>query len=129
MSYLKQKCCKVYFPYVFGVFNEMLGIGLVTCEDKKSGNSFKHGEEKKLTSADWNVFFFFVSVKHNDLISNNVLLKSRNNVWVPKFAVKRKVTFKSNPETYILSNAERGCYNKIYPHLAYKLRNIYGSKT
>ena len=66
---------------------------------------------------------------HNDLMSNNVLLKLRNNVWIPKLAVMGKVTLKSNPETYMLSNTQRDCYNKIYPHLAYKLRNIYGSKT
>ena len=39
-----------------------------------------------------------------------------------------KVTLKSNPETCKLSNMQRERYNKIYPHLAYELRNIYGSK-
>ena len=41
----------------------------------------------------------------------------------------RKVTLKSNPEIYLLSNTQRDSYNKIYPHFAYELRNIYGSKT
>ena len=40
-------------------------------------------------------------VLHNDLMSNNVLLKLRNNVWIPKLAVMGKVILKSNPETYI----------------------------
>ena len=40
-----------------------------------------------------------------------------------------KVTLESNPETYKLSNTQRDRYNKIYPHLAYELSNIYGSKT
>ena len=65
----------------------------------------------------------------NDIMSNNVSLKLRNNVWMPKLAIMRKVTLKSNPETYMLSNTQRNFYNKIYLHLAYKLRNIYTSKT
>ena len=36
-----------YFPYVFGVFEGKLGMELISCEDKKSGNSLKHAEEKK----------------------------------------------------------------------------------
>ena len=40
-----------------------------------------------------------------------------------------KGTLKSNPETYKLSNAQRNHYNKIYPQLAYELRNIYDSNT
>ena len=42
-------------------------------------------------------------------MSNNVLLKLRNNVWIPKLAVMGKVTLKSNPETYILSNTQKDC--------------------
>ena len=106
---------------------------------QNSGNSFKHAEgKKKLTSADWNVICFSLAseVKYmhlknllqNDLMSNNVFLKLRNNAWIPKLAVMEKVTLKSNPETY-LSNSQSDCYNKIYTHLAYELSNIYGSKT
>ena len=40
-----------------------------------------------------------------------------------------KFTLKSNPETYKLSNTKSNRYNKIYPYLAYALRNIYGWKT
>ena len=40
-----------------------------------------------------------------------------------------KFTLKSNPETYKLTNTQGDSYNKIYPYLAYALRNIYGSKT
>ena len=61
-------------------------------------------------------------------MSNNVLLKLRNNVWMPKLVVFGKSTLKSNPETYILSKTQKYRY-KIYPHLSYKLRNIYGLKT
>ena len=66
---------------------------------------------------------------YNDLQTNNVLLKLRNNVCVPKLADIEKFTLKSNPETYKLSNTQRNCYNKIYRYLDYVLRNIYGSKT
>ena len=40
-----------------------------------------------------------------------------------------KVTLKSNPETYKLSNTQSDGYNKIYRHVAYKFSNIYGSKS
>ena len=66
-------------------------------------------KKKKLTSADWNVFCLrlasavkYMHLKnlwHSDLMSNNVLLKLRNNVWIPKLAVMGNVTLKSNPET------------------------------
>ena len=39
------------------------------------------------------------NVLHNDLKSNNVLLKLRNNVWIPELADVEKFTLKSNPET------------------------------
>ena len=65
---------------------------------------------------------------HNDLKSNNLLLNLRNNVWIPKLADMGRVTLKSNPETYKLSNMQRERYNKIYPHLAYELRNVYDWK-
>ena len=40
-----------------------------------------------------------------------------------------KVTLKSKLETYKISNTQRDRFNKIYPHLAYELMNVYGSKT
>ena len=97
-------------------------------------------KENKLTSADWNVICFSLASpvknmhlkklpKHNDLKPNNVLLKLRNNVRIPKLVDMGKVTLKPNPETYKLSNTQKNRYNKIYPHLANELRNIYGSKT
>ena len=66
---------------------------------------------------------------HNDLNSNNVLLKLRNNVWILSRYGKWKVSLKSNPETYKESKTQRDGYNELYPHLVYDLRNIYGSKT
>ena len=39
------------------------------------------------------------------------------------------VTLKFNPEVYKLSNTQRDRYNMIYLYLAYRLRNVYGSKT
>ena len=55
---------------------------------------------------------------HNDLTSN-VLLKIRNDTLMTKLADMGKFTLKSNPETYKLSNTQRGSYNKSYPKLAY----------
>ena len=61
-------------------------------------------KKNKRIRADWNVFCFslFQNLLRNDLMSNNVLLKLRNNVWIPKLTVMGKVTLKSNPETYKL---------------------------
>ena len=96
-------------------------------------------KENKLTSANWNAICFSVAsaakyihlknLLHNDLKSNDILLKLKNNVWILKLADTGKFTLKSNPETYKLSNTQRDSYNKIYPYLAYALRNIYGSMT
>ena len=62
---------------------------------------------------------------HNDLKSNNVLLKLKNNARVLTLADTGKFTLKSNLEIYKLSNMQSGCYNKIYLYLAHTLRNIY----
>ena len=96
-----------YFPYVFGVFDGKLGMELITYEDKKVLTVLSMQKKKKLTSADWNVFCSslasavkYVHLKnlfHNDLMSNNVLLKLRN-VWIPKLAVMGKAALESNPE-------------------------------
>ena len=67
---------------------------LITCEDNKVVTVLSMQKENKLTSADWNIICFslasaikYMHIKnllHNDLKSNNVLLKLRNNVWIPK---------------------------------------------
>lgn len=127
-----------YFPYAFGVFDKKLVMELVTNEDRVVTVSSLQ-KEKKLTSAEWESiclrlssavkYMHLKNLLHNDLKSNNVLLKLRDNVWIPKLADMGKVTLKTNPETYNLSEAQRERYNKLYPHLAYELRNVYGSKT
>ena len=128
-----------YFPFVFGVFDGKLVTGLIICEGNKVVTVSSMQKENKLTSADWNVIYFSLAsaikyihlknILHNDLKSDHFLLKLRNNVWIPKLADMGKVTLKSNPETYKLSNTQRDRYNKIYPHLAYELRNVLGTKT
>ena len=92
-------------------------------------------KENKLTCANWNAICFRVAsaakymhlknLLHNDLNSNNVLLKLKNNARILKLADTGKFTLKSNPEIYKLSNTQRGRCNKIYLYLAYALRNIY----
>ena len=60
-------------------------------------------KENELTSADWNVICFSLASpvknmhlkklpKHNDLKPNNVLLKLRHNVRIPKLVDMGKVT-------------------------------------
>ena len=112
---------------------------LITCADDKVEKVSSMQKEHKLTSGNWNIIYFSLAsatkymhlknLLHNDLKTNNVLLKLRINVWVPKLADMEKFTLKPDPETYKLSNTQRNCYNKIYPYLDYVLRNIYGSKT
>ena len=104
-----------YFPYAFGEFDGKLVMELITCEDKKVVTVSSMQKENKLTSAGWNVICFslasavkYMHLLHNDLKSNNILLKLRNNVWIPKFADIGKVTLKSNPETYKLSKHAKG---------------------
>ena len=127
-----------YFPYVFGVFDGKLVMELITCVVDIVVKVSSMQKENKLTSANWHIICFSLvsatkymhlkNLLHNDLKSNNVLLKLWN-VWIPKLADMGKFTLKSNPETYKLSNTQRDSYNKIYPYLAYALRNIYGSMT
>ena len=96
-------------------------------------------KENKLTSADWNVICFILAsavkymhlknLLHNHLKSNNVLLELRNNVWKPKFDDMVKVSLKSNQETQKLSNQQKDRCNKINPHPAHELGNVFCSKT
>ena len=67
---------------------------LITYKDNKVVTVSNMQKENKLTSADWNVICFSLAsaikcihlknLLRNDLKSNNVLLKLRNNVWIPK---------------------------------------------
>ena len=93
-------------------------------------------KENKLSNTDWNLICFYLasSVKymrlknllHDDLKSNNVLLKLRNNVWIPKLTDMGKVTLQSNPETYKQSNTQKDLYNKnnLYKGLCNELFRI-----
>ena len=67
---------------------------------------------------------------HNDIKSNNVLLKqSKSDEFIPIVVDMGKVTLRKSPEIYKLTQKQRERYNHKYPHLAYELRNKYGSKT
>ena len=112
-----------YFPYVFAAFDGNLVMELITCENNKMVTVSSIKKENKLTSTDWNdicfclasaaKYMYLQKLLLNHLQSNNVLLKLRNNVWTPKLADMGKVTLKSNPEIYKLSNSQRDRYNKI----------------
>ena len=66
---------------------------------------------------------------HNDLKSNNVLLKKESDNITAKIIDMGKVTLKSEPEEYKLRPEQQERYNIRYTHLAYELRNVYGSRT
>ena len=68
------------------------------------------------------------NILHNDIKTNNVLLKSKEGNWIPKLMDMGKVILKSEPEVYRLSPSRTEKYNKKYPHLADELRNISGAK-
>ena len=105
-----------YFPYVFGVFHRMLVIKSITCEDNKVVIVSSMQKENKLISTDWDVIYFnlasavkYMHLKNllrNDL-SNNILLKLRNNVWIPYLADMGEVILKSNLETYKIIKTQK----------------------
>ena len=128
-----------YFPQFFSAFDGKLVMELIACKNNKVITVSSLQKENKLTSADWNVICFilasavkymhFKNLLHNHLKSNNVLLKLRNNVWKPKFDDMVKFSLKSNQETQKLSNQQKDRCNKINPHPAHELGNVFCSKT
>ena len=104
-----------YFSYVFSEFDGKLVIELITWEDNKVVTVLSMQKENKLTSADWNVICFSLAsvikythlknLLHNDLKSNNVLLKLRNNVCIPK---TKTLDFIISFELYLVYQA--ACY-------------------
>ena len=81
-------------------------MALITRDDNKIVTTSTMKNENKLTSADWNLICFSLAsavkymhlkdLLHNDLKSNNVLLKLRNIVWLAKLPDMGKATLKSN---------------------------------
>ena len=65
-------------------------------------------------------------VLHNDIKSNNVLLKSP---LIPIFVDFGKATLRKCPEVYRLTEKQRERYNAKYLYLAHELRNQWGAKT
>ena len=60
-----------------------------------------------------------VSVLHNDLTSDNVLLEKRQEKWNPVIIDFRKARFISKPKPLMsLSSSVRERYRKLYPHIA-----------
>ena len=86
---------------------------LITCEDKKVV-TVSSMQKKKTDQCGLERFCFSLAsavkymhlknLLHNDFMSNNVLLKLKNNAWIPKLVDMGEVTLKSNRETYKLSN-------------------------
>lgn len=68
---------------------------------------------------------------HNDIKSNNILLKQSDadDSFIPKIIDMGKATSRVLPEIYKLTPRQRERYYQKYPHLAFELRNKYGSKT
>jgi len=125
-----------YFPRIFGMLGKEVVMELVSSNDivKTISSELRNLDvfEKdiwiricyQLASAV--KFMHINALLHNDLKSNNVLLKGIH--LTPILIDMGKVTSRYSPEVYKLSEKQRGRYNKNHPYLAHELRNTHGSK-
>ena len=67
------------------------------------------------------------SLLHNDIKTNNVLLKGE--LLQPALIDMGKFTLRRDPIVYKITESQKNRYNQRYSYLAYELRNVYGSKT
>ena len=74
-------------------------------------------------------YMHYKRILHNDLKSNNVLLKFSNQTYYPVVVDMGKATLRSNPEVNKLTESQEERYNKKHTHLAFELRNRYGATT
>lgn len=135
-----QRCQgSLYFPYCYGVFDNMMVLELIMEEGEvKTIYSAKMNNElnenawtkvcRNLTEA---VHYLHANgLLHNDIKSNNVLLKKDLlSNYYPKLIDMGKVTTRIDPYVYRLTSKQSQRYNLKYTYLAPELRNIYGSKT
>ncbi|XP_066920189.1 uncharacterized protein [Clytia hemisphaerica] len=125
----------IYFPHLFGVLDDKLVMeyifydcGTMTIYNAKNNNMLTQNEWIKVCYGliKGLVHMHRQGVLHNDIKSNNVMLKSN---LVPVFIDFGKATLRKCPEIYRLTEKQRVRYNSKYLYLAYELRNVWGTKT
>ena len=128
-----------FFPYLFGIFEKSVVMEYIGNEN---GNLtiYKARNDNLLLQDRWvKVCHMMVQaivhmhsngLLHNDIKSNNILLKQIDaEGFIPIIIDMGKATSRVSPEIYKLTPRQRERYNQKYPHLAFELRNKYGSKT
>ena len=127
-----------HFPRIFGTQENNLVTEIIRSEGvvktlyseiKKCSDKFDVNIQIKICYqvTDAVRFMHKNGLLHNDIKSNNILLKG--NELVPILIDMGKVTSKLCPEVYKLTKQQQQKYNEKYLHLAFELRNIYGAKT
>lgn len=129
----------MFFPHLFGILDKSIVMEYIG-DDNGTKTVFSARNENFLSQDQWMsichmliqavVFMHTKGMLHNDIKSNNIMLKkSYSGEFIPVVVDMGKVTLRKIPEVYRLSQRQRERYNRKYPHLAYELRNSYGSKT
>ncbi len=127
----------IYVPHLFGVLDGKLVMEYIVPEDDSPPVTVHRARvDGFFNQTMWSeichhlidavVYLHSHSILHNDLKSNNVLIKSG---FIPIIVDFGKATLRKNPEVYKLTTSQMERYNSRYPHLAYELRNKFGSKT
>ena len=136
---LQQLNGSVFFPFVFGVFNNKLVMELII-EDDEVKTVFKVRNGRDLEQNEWthickdlaDALFFLHSkgLLHNDIKSNNILLKRDNALrFFPKIIDMGKITTRKEPHRYRLNERQKISYNQKYKHLAPEIRNVFDTRT
>ena len=131
----------MYFPFAFGVLNkDKLVMELIDSGFGGSKTVFAAKAENLLSQDEWTSFcrglaeaLYFLhsrNLLHNDIKSNNILIKTGvNGTIYPKMIDMGKVTTRLAPHQYRLTQKQKIKYNKRYTYLAPELRNEYNTKT
>ena len=136
-SILQRLQGSIYVPHLFGILDGKLVMEYIIPENGCPPLTvYKARKDNFFNQTKWNeichhliqalVYLHSNSILHNDLKSNNVLLKSG---FIPIIVDFGKATLRKDPETYKLTTSQMERYNKRYPHLAHELRNRFNSKT
>lgn len=131
-----QGCC--YFPYVYGVLNNCLVMEFVG-EEENVKTVYSERKMNYVSQLQWTRICYHITAAllflhksgllHNDIKSNNVLLKKDTaGSLVPKVIDMGKVTTKREPAVYKLTQRQKERYNKLHTYLAPELRNNFGAK-
>ncbi|XP_066921273.1 uncharacterized protein [Clytia hemisphaerica] len=124
-----------FFPYLFGIFNNMLVMEYI-CFSDGALTIYKARIDHLFNQESWTkicyqmfkalVYIHRKGFLHNDIKSNNILLRSDSTPVIIDFG---KSTLRSQPQEYRLTSEQKERYNVRYPYLAHELRNGSGLKT